>query len=80
MSRAGGGAHHEGPSLGGVLQQLVDLLRGGVAVDGEDAVREGRVEQRHAHGVTVQLPLELGVDECDGRGGPCMVPASPVRV
>ena len=52
-------------AIGRVPQQSIDLLDRDVTGQREDAIRQRRIQQRHAHGHAVQLPLELGVDERD---------------
>ena len=54
-------------SLGGGLEQAVDLLDGRGPLDLEDAVGQRSVEQRHPDGDAVEPAVQLRIDQPDGR-------------
>jgi hypothetical protein len=52
----------------GLGEQRVDFLGRGLAPQFEHAVGQRGIEHRRAHRVAVQLALQIGVDQRDGRG------------
>src|SRR5690606_38656189 len=56
-------------AFGSALEDAVDFFDRGVAAGHESQVHHGDVDGGHAHGIAVQLAVQLGQHQAHGRGG-----------